>query len=157
MGTITLPPGTLLILYHLDRDNPHTSEHLLLQGWALKGYAKHQAISSILGMWVLPHKLNVSLLRMVLNRKQSTLSLSLSFTPLPPHTHPQTWDFLKFSWMKNTGKNMKKQIFPPLITWNTHFISSQMKIITQVFRTKFKLSFMPSFNSQLSYSYFQYF
>ena len=52
---------------------------------------------------------------------------------------------------------MKKQVFPPLITWNTHFISSQMKIIIQVFRTEFELSFMPSYNSQFSNSYFQYF
>ena len=51
----------------------------------------------------------------------------------------------------------KKQVFPPVITWKTHFISSQMKIITQVFETKFELSFMPYYNSQLSTSYFQYF
>ena len=51
----------------------------------------------------------------------------------------------------------KKQVFPPVTIWNTHFISSQMKIIAQVFGTKFELLFMPSYNSQLSTSYFQYF
>ena len=102
---------TLLTLYHLDRDNPHTSEDLLLQGLGFEGVCQTTGhFKHFGGVGFVPQAKCVPV-RMVLNRKQSTLFPSLFLLP-PPHTHPQTGDVFKFSWMKDTGKIYEKTGIP---------------------------------------------